>query len=101
VATFAVLNKADHLDGPELAEAVEFTGRVLSEAGHVAKVYPMSARSALSAGAALSARSALSAGAALSAARPSCWPVLCAAGFPVNSAGGRPGSMSAVRPPAW
>ena len=66
VATFAVLNKADHLDGPELAEAVEFTGRVLSEAGHAAKVYPMSARSALS------ARAALSAGAALSArvARP-------------------------------
>jgi GTP-binding protein EngB required for normal cell division len=47
VMTFVVLNKADHLDGPCLAEAVEFTGRVLGETGHVAKVYPMSARAAL------------------------------------------------------
>ena len=34
VATFAVLNKADHLDEAGLAEAVEFTRRVLGEAGH-------------------------------------------------------------------
>jgi len=47
VMTFAVLNKADHLDGPGLAEAVEFTRRVLSESGHAGKVYPMSARAAL------------------------------------------------------
>jgi hypothetical protein len=46
VTTFAVLNKADHLDGPGLAEAAEFTRRVLSESGHAGKVYPMSARAA-------------------------------------------------------
>ena len=34
VTTFAVLNKADYLDEAELAEAVEFTRWVLSEAGH-------------------------------------------------------------------
>ena len=34
VTTFAVLNKADHLDEPGLAEALEFTRRVLGEAGH-------------------------------------------------------------------
>ena len=33
VTTFAVLNKADHLDEPGLAEAAEFTRRVLGEAG--------------------------------------------------------------------
>jgi GTP-binding protein EngB required for normal cell division len=47
VTTFAVLNKADHLDEPGLAEALEFTRRVLSEAGHPGPVYPMSARAAL------------------------------------------------------
>ncbi len=46
VTTFTVLNKADHLDEQELAEAVEFTQRVLGEAGHPAKVYPMAARAA-------------------------------------------------------
>ena len=46
VTTFAVLNKADHLDEPGLAEAVEFTQRVLGEAGHQGPVYPMSARAA-------------------------------------------------------
>ena len=48
VTTFAVLNKADHLDEPGLAEAVEFTRRVLGEAGHPGPVYPMSARAAVS-----------------------------------------------------
>jgi Dynamin family len=47
VTTFAVLNKADHLDEPGLAEALEFTRRVLGEAGHPGPVYPMSARAAL------------------------------------------------------
>ena len=47
VRTFVVLNKADHLDEPGLAEALEFTRRVLGEAGHPGPVYPMSARAAL------------------------------------------------------
>jgi len=47
VTTFAVLNKADHLDEAGLAEAVEFTRLVLGEAGHPGVVYPMSARAAL------------------------------------------------------
>jgi GTP-binding protein EngB required for normal cell division len=47
VTTFAVLNKADHLDEPGQAEALEFTRRVLGEAGHPGPVYPMSARAAL------------------------------------------------------
>jgi len=47
VATFAVLNKADHLDEAGLAEAAEFTRRVLGEAGHSVTVYPISARAAL------------------------------------------------------
>ena len=47
VTTFVVLNKADHLDEPGLAEALEFTQRVLTEAGHPGMVYPMSARAAL------------------------------------------------------
>ena len=47
VMTFVVLNKADHLDRPELAEAVEFTRRVLGDTGQLAKVYPLSARAAL------------------------------------------------------
>jgi GTP-binding protein EngB required for normal cell division len=50
VTTFAVLNKADHLDEAELAEAAEFTRRVLAEAGHHGKVYPTSARAALAGG---------------------------------------------------
>ena len=50
VTTFAVLNKADHLDEPGLAEALEFTRRVLGEAAHPAKVYAMSARAALDGG---------------------------------------------------
>jgi len=50
VTTFAVLNKADHLDEPGLAEALEFTREVLGEAGHPGPVYPMSARAALGGG---------------------------------------------------
>jgi len=50
VTTFTVLNKADHLDEHGLAEAVEFTRRVLGEAGHPDAVYPMSARAALGGG---------------------------------------------------
>jgi GTP-binding protein EngB required for normal cell division len=47
VTTFAVLNKADHLDAPGLAEAAEFTRQVVNESGHADRVYPMSARAAL------------------------------------------------------
>jgi hypothetical protein len=50
VTTFAVLNKADHLDEAGLAEASEFTTQVLAEAGHPGTVYPMSARAALRGG---------------------------------------------------
>ena len=50
VRTFAVLNKADHLDDAGLAEAAEFTSRVLAAAGHAGRVYPMSARAALGGG---------------------------------------------------
>jgi hypothetical protein len=50
VTTFAILNKADHLDAAGLAEAVEFTRRVLGAAGHSGAVYPMSARAALHGG---------------------------------------------------
>jgi GTP-binding protein EngB required for normal cell division len=50
VTTFAVLNKADHLDETGLAEASAFTRRVLAEAGHPGTVYPMSARAALRGG---------------------------------------------------
>jgi hypothetical protein len=50
VRTFAVLNKADHLDAAGLAEAAEFTGRVLAGAGHPGRVYPVSARAALDGG---------------------------------------------------
>jgi small GTP-binding protein len=53
VTTFAVLNKADHLDEAGLAEASEFTRQVLAEAGHPGTVYPMSARAALGGGAAV------------------------------------------------
>jgi hypothetical protein len=48
--TFTVLNKADHLDPAGLAEAVEFTGRVLQDAERPGRVYPMSARAALDGG---------------------------------------------------
>lgn len=54
VATFTVLNKADHLDQAGLAETAEFTGRVLAEAsaGKAApgRIYPLSARAALDGG---------------------------------------------------
>jgi GTP-binding protein EngB required for normal cell division len=50
VTTFAVLNKADHLDQTGLAEASEFTRQVLADAGHSGTVYPMSARAALRSG---------------------------------------------------
>ncbi|HET9968634.1 MAG TPA: dynamin family protein [Streptosporangiaceae bacterium] len=50
VTTFTVLNKADHLDEPGLDEAAGFTRRVIGEAGHQEKVYPMSARAALRGG---------------------------------------------------
>ena len=50
VTTFIVLNKADHLDPAGLAEALEFTGRVLQDAGRSGRVYPMSARAALDGG---------------------------------------------------
>ena len=50
VTTFAVLNKADHLNEPGLAEASEFTRRVLGEAGQPGAVYPMSALAALDGG---------------------------------------------------
>lgn len=50
VAMFAVLNKADRLDGAGLAEASDFTRRVLAEAGYPGPVYPMSARAALDGG---------------------------------------------------
>ena len=51
VTTFTVLNKADHLDAAGVAEAAEFTSRVLAEAGHAGRVYPMSARAAMEKGA--------------------------------------------------
>ncbi len=48
VALFVVLNKADYLDGESLAEALEFTAQVVSEAtGRAEPVYPLSARAAL------------------------------------------------------
>jgi len=62
VTTFVVLNKADYLagyhggrdratGGGEFAEALEFTVRVAAEAaGRAARVYPASARAALSGG---------------------------------------------------
>ena len=48
VTTFAILNKADHLDEPGLGEAVQFTRRVLQDSGCTGELYPMSARAALS-----------------------------------------------------
>jgi small GTP-binding protein len=51
VTTFVVLNKADYLDGAGLAEAMEFTERVTRQAaGAAVRIYPVSARTALSAG---------------------------------------------------
>jgi GTP-binding protein EngB required for normal cell division len=55
VATFTVLNKADHLDAGGLAEAAEFTRQVLAQAGSAApgapgRIYPVSARAALAGG---------------------------------------------------
>jgi GTP-binding protein EngB required for normal cell division len=51
VRMFVVLNKADYLTAAELAEAVEFTGRVAGEAAErPVRVYPLSARAALAAG---------------------------------------------------
>ena len=52
VTTFTVLNKADHLDATGLAEAAEFTERVLADAVHRApgRIFPMSARAALGGG---------------------------------------------------
>ncbi|MGH3213437.1 MAG: dynamin family protein [Trebonia sp.] len=55
VATFTVLNKADHLDAAGLAEAAEFTRQVLAQAGSGApgapgRIYPVSARAALAGG---------------------------------------------------
>jgi len=50
VTTFAVLNKADRLDDAELAEAAEFTRGVLTQAGHPARMYVMSARAGLRGG---------------------------------------------------
>jgi Dynamin family len=58
VTMFVVLNKADYLagygaagrdhEGSELAEALEFTARVTTDAaGHPVRVYPLSARAAL------------------------------------------------------
>jgi GTP-binding protein EngB required for normal cell division len=53
-ATFTVLNKADHLDDAGLAEAEEFTQRVLAEAagepGTPGRIYALSARAALNGG---------------------------------------------------
>jgi GTP-binding protein EngB required for normal cell division len=48
VALFIVLNKADYLDEVSLAEAREFTARVVADvAGEPLRVYPLSARAAL------------------------------------------------------
>jgi small GTP-binding protein len=51
VTTFVVLNKADYADAAGLAEAAEFTEQVAREAiGRPVRVYPVSARAALTAG---------------------------------------------------
>ncbi len=51
VRMFVVLNKADYLAPGELAEAQEFTGQVAGQAaGRPVRVYPLSARAALTAG---------------------------------------------------
>jgi Dynamin family len=51
VTMFVVLNKADHLAGGELAEALEFTAQVAAgAAGRPVRIYPLSARAALAGG---------------------------------------------------
>jgi small GTP-binding protein len=51
VSRFVVLNKADYLDEAGLAEALDFTGRVVAEAaGEPAMIYALSARAALAGG---------------------------------------------------
>jgi hypothetical protein len=50
VTTFVVLNKADHADPADLAEAVEFTERAVAEPAGRLRVYPVSARAALTSG---------------------------------------------------
>jgi GTP-binding protein EngB required for normal cell division len=53
VTTFTVLNKADHLDGPGLAEAAGFTRHVLAETARCHRdmpVYALSAKAALDGG---------------------------------------------------
>jgi len=50
VTTFVLLNKADQTDAAGLAEAAEFTERVVGQAtGRPVRVYPVSAKAALSA----------------------------------------------------
>jgi small GTP-binding protein len=50
VTTFVVLNKADHADAADLAEAAEFTEQVATATiGQPVRVYPVSARAALTA----------------------------------------------------
>ena len=60
VATFTVLNKADHLDAAGLTEAAEFTSQVLAQAARSSgtsdtpdapgRIYPVSARAELAGG---------------------------------------------------
>ena len=48
VETFVVLNKVDHLRGTELAEVLAFTATIVNDAaGRVVRIYPLSARAAL------------------------------------------------------
>jgi len=48
VTRFVVLNKTDYLDDAGLAEALDFTARVVADAaGEPARIYPLSARAAL------------------------------------------------------
>ena len=50
VTRFVVLNKADYLDDAGLAEALDFTVRVVADAAsEPARIYPLSARAALTA----------------------------------------------------
>ena len=51
VSTFVVLNKADQVDAAGLAEAAEFTEHVTSQTtGRAVRIYPVSAKVALSSG---------------------------------------------------
>jgi small GTP-binding protein len=51
MTTFVVLNKADHADPADLAEAVEFAERTVGQpGGRRLQVYPVSARAALTSG---------------------------------------------------